>query len=212
MWQTAFNQNPPVASSPWLLTAHYSINTLRLSQKDTISSEKIFFSKLLAIIKKFNGKKLDTTVLTIGNIDGDMIRDTIFSRVYYQSDSIYVNSKWVKNNNILWQYKYSTPYYSFDSDMLNYATTSTWTIFAVGIVYGPPEIYSRSEGPPPDSIVCSKGVVDLKESGIKTDMEQYKTYLQNFKGDLIGFGNPEGREGLWIWYKPAGRLISYYQP
>src|SRR5688572_23336171 len=36
-------------------------------QNDTIADEKIYFSKLLNIINDFNGKKLDTTLLTVGN-------------------------------------------------------------------------------------------------------------------------------------------------
>jgi hypothetical protein len=181
-------------------------------KNDTISSEKIFFSKLLNIIKDFSGRKLDTTLLTIGNIDGDDVRDTIFSRVYYDSDSIFVDSKWMKNNNINWDYRYANPYLSFDSDLFNYDTRSIWAIFAVGIVYGLPEILSRQDGPAPDSLVYSQGISDLKEAGIKVTEEDYKKYIQNFKGELLVIGEPETREGLWIWYQPAGQLISYFQP
>jgi hypothetical protein len=42
--------------------------------------------------------------------------------------------------------------------------------------------------------------------------KQYKAYLRDFKGDLLTYGQPESREGLWIWYKPAGRMITYYHP
>jgi hypothetical protein len=44
------------------------------------------------------------------------------------------------------------------------------------------------------------------------DKEQYRAYLQDFKGDLLEYGQPASREGLWIWYKPAGRMITYYHP
>lgn len=190
---------------------------LEAYQNDTISSEKIFFSKLVNIIKDFNGRKLDTTVLTIGNIDGDTDRDTIFSRVYYNSNNIYVDSKLIKNNNVLWNYKYSNPYLSFNADLLNYNTRSIWTIFAVGILYGIPEINSRQEfdehiDSSVQNYVYDYGVADLKKMRIKINKEDYKTYLQNFKGDLLGFGEPETREGLWIWYEPARRIITYYQP
>jgi hypothetical protein len=181
-------------------------------QNDTISSEKLFLSKLLNIVRDFNGRKLDTTVLTIGNIDGDDVRDTIFSRVYYDSDSIFVDSKWIKNNHISWEYKYANPYLDFESDLFNYDSRNIWAIFAVGIVYGPPEIHSRLDGPPPDSLVYRQGIADLKEVGIKVTEADYENYLQNFKGELLVIGEPETREGLWIWYKPAGRLISYFQP
>jgi hypothetical protein len=181
-------------------------------QNDTISSEKIFVSKLLNIIKDFSGRTLDTTLLTVGNIDGGDARDTIFSRVYYDSDSIFVDSKWVKNNNIVWDYRYANPYYSFDSDLFNYGTRSIWAIFTVGILYGIPEIHSRQEVGQVDSIIYDQGFSDLKEAGIHINIEDYKKYVQNFKGNLLAIGEPETRERLWIWYKPAGILITYYQP
>lgn len=190
-------------------------------QKDTSSYDTVFLSKLLAIVKKFNGKKMDTTLLTIGNIDGDMGKDTIFSRVYYHPDSIYVDSKWIKDNKILWNYKYTNPYYSFYSDLLNYDPTTInpaniWEVFSIGVIYGSPEFEARLEIENDDTaahnMVIEAGIDDLKEAGIKIDTADYKKYLRNFKGNPIGFGNPEGREGLWIWYQPARRFITYFQP
>lgn len=186
-------------------------------QNDTIAEEKKYFSKLLHIINEFNGKKLDTTLLTIGNIDGDIEKDTIFSRVYYNSNRIYVNSKWLKNNKVIWNYKYANPYLSFNSALLNYDTRSIWTIFAVGILYGTPAINARKEfdehvDSSVQNYVYDYGVADLKKAGAKINKEEYKTYLQNFKGELLEFGEPETREGLFIWYQPAKRIITYYQP
>ena len=181
-------------------------------QNDTIASEKILFSKLINIIKDFNGKKLDTTLLTIGNIGDDIVKDTIFSRVYYDSDSIYVDSKWIKNNVIIWNYKYANPYYSFNTDLFDYTTRSIWAIFTVGILYGIPEIHSRQDVGQVDSMIYIQGISDLKEAGIHVKKEDYKKYLQNFKGNLLAIGEPETRERLWIWYKPAGILITYFQP
>lgn len=179
---------------------------------DTASYDKKFVSNFFDIIEKFNGKKLDTTILTIGNLDGDLDQDTIFSRVYYDADTIYVDSKWIKNNHVLWKYKYTDPYTSLDASLYD-STRNTWVCFAVGIIYGPPDISPRNVV---DSgvltLVYDQGVDDLNSVGIHTDKEQYKTYLQNFKGDLLAYGQPESREGVWIWYKPARRMITYYQP
>jgi hypothetical protein len=63
-----------------------------------------------------------------------------------------------------------------------------------------------------DSLVYSQGVEDLDSAGIHTDVEKYEAYLRDFKGELITCGQPESRERLWIWYKPAGLMITYYQP
>lgn len=71
----------------------------------------------------------------------------------------------------------------------------------------------RSEvGSGVNSIILDEGLDDLNKMGIRLDTEAYKTYLREFKGGLLSFGQPEFREGLWIWYKPAGRMITYYHP
>jgi len=178
---------------------------------DTVAYDKIFVSNFFGLIKKFNGKKLDTTILTFGNIDGGPDRDTVFSRVYYNGDSVYVDSKWIKNNHILWRDKYSDPFTELSADLFSDSSRNTWVCFAIGVLYGPPDFYPRTEMAA-DSMVYSQGVEDLDSAGIHTDVEKYKAYLEEFKGGFITCGQPESRERLWIWYKPAGRMITYYQP
>jgi len=179
---------------------------------DTASYDKKFILNFFDIIKKFNGKKLDTTILTIGNLDGDLDQDTIFSRVYYDSGSIYVDAKWIKNHHVLWEDKYSDPYTELNVDLYD-STRPVWVSFAIGIVYGPPDFHARNEMDPSAlGMVYDQGVDDLNHAGIRIDEEQYKAYLEDFKGDLLTYGEPESQEGLYIWYKPAGRMITYYHP
>jgi len=180
-------------------------------QHDTVAYDRKFVSNFFDVIKKFNGKKLDTTILTFGNIDGDPDQDTIFSRVYYDGDSVYVDSKWIKNNHILWRDKYSDPYTELNAALFSDSSRNTWVCFAIGVLYGPPDFYPRTEMPA-DSMVYSQGVEDLNSAAIHTDVEKYKAYLGGFKGGFITCGQPESRERLWIWYKPADRMITYYQP
>jgi len=178
---------------------------------DTNSYDKKFIAHFADIIKQFSGKKLDTTLLTIGNLDGDPAHDTIITRVYYHSDSIYVDSKWIKDNQVLWTDKYTDPFTELNADVFGHTSRNTWPCFAIGILYGPPDIYPRTEMTA-NSMVYTQGLEDLKQAGIRLTMDQYKTYLQVFKGQLIACGDPNSRERLWIWYKPAGRMITYYQP
>jgi len=110
---------------------------------DTVSYDKRFVANFMDILRKFDGKKLDTTILTIGNLAGDLLPDTIFSRVYYEADSIFVDSKWIKNNQVLWRDKYSDPYTSLDVNLFSDTSRNTWMCFAIGIVYGPPGISRR---------------------------------------------------------------------
>lgn len=178
---------------------------------DTASNDKKFDSIFFDIIKQFNGKKLDTTILAIGNLEGNLDRDTIFSRVYYDSGSIYVDSKWIKNHQVLWKYRYADPYTELNADLFD-STRPTWVCFAIGIVYGTPAFETRREEVDSGMVhlVLDLGVYDLNTAGIHTDKEEYRAYLKDFKGELLTFGQPASREGLWIWYKPAGRMITYY--
>jgi hypothetical protein len=177
---------------------------------DTAANDKRFDSLFFDIIRKFNGKKLDTTILTIGNLDGDLDKDTIFSRVYYDSGSINVNAKWIKNHHVLWEDTYADPYTELNAPLFD-STRPTWVCFAIGIIYGPPDFQTRQQvDSGVFSLVIDQGLDDLKRAGIHLDKEQYKAYLQDFKGDLLAYGQPFEREGVWIWYKPAGRMITYY--
>ncbi|HWB94832.1 MAG TPA: hypothetical protein VG605_23415 [Puia sp.] len=180
-------------------------------EHDTAAYDKKLVSNFFGLIKKFDGKKLDTTILTFGNIDGDSDQDTISTRVYYNEDSIYVDSKWIRNNHILWRDNYVDPYTDLNANLFTDSGRNTWICFAIGVLYGPPDFYPRTEMTA-DSIVYSQGVEDLDSAGIHTDIENYKAYLRDFKGELITCGQPESRERLWIWYKPANRMITYYQP
>ncbi len=85
----------------------------------------------------------DSTIPTIGNLEGDLDQDTIFSRVYYDADSIYVDSKWIKNNHVLWKDKYVDPYTELGADLLD-SSRNTWVYFAIGVIYGPPDILPRN--------------------------------------------------------------------
>ncbi len=136
---------------------------------DTASYDKKFVTNFFDIIKKFNGKKLDTTILTIGNLDGDLDQDTIFTRVYYDAGSIYVDSKWIKNHHVLWRDKYTDPYIELNADLFD-STRPTWVCFAIGVIYGPPEFHARTElDTSALSLVYDQGVDDLNSAGIHLD-------------------------------------------
>lgn len=182
-------------------------------RKDTDAADQAVYAKFFDLVKEFNGRRLDTTVLTIGNIDGDKVGDSIFTRIYYESDSIYVESKWIKGKEVMWHYKFTDPYDDLAIALYNDSSRNTWPSFAIGVLYGAPEFRSQQEVDTSVlNLVYDQGVSDLNSAGIKITKEQYKAYLQAFKGDLLVYGDPESREGVWIWYKPAGRLITYYQP
>jgi hypothetical protein len=102
---------------------------------------------------------------------------------------------------------------TFTIDPVYDSTRPVWVSFAIGVIYGPPDFYVRNGMDSSNlSWVYDEGVDDLKSAGIHVDKEQYKAYLRDFKGDLLICGQPESRERLWVWYKPASLMITYFQP
>ena len=89
--------------------------------------------------------------------------------------------------------------------------------FAIGIIYGCPDIESYQESnnridTAVKRLACELGISYLKEKGIRVNELDYKKYLKNYKGNLLNFGDPESDEGIWIWYQPAKCLVRYYLP
>ena len=132
---------------------------------DTVSYDRKFATHFRAILERFNGKKLDTTVLTIGNLAGEPSPDTIYSRVYYKKDTVFVSSKWIKNNQVLWQDRYTDPYSSLDTNLFRDTSSNTWLYFAIGVVYGAPEILPRDHVDTSVlNLVYQFGLDDLKKA------------------------------------------------
>lgn len=181
--------------------------------RDTSSYDKRFGSNFIRLINTFKDRKLDTTILTVDNIDGDSVPDTITTRAYYHAHKIIVDSRWIKSNTVLWRDRFTDPYTELNDDLFNPAASDPWVTFGIGVFYGPPDFYPFSVF---DSggiwSVYNQGIEDLNSAGIHTTKDEYKAYLDNFKGHLLTCGQPESRERLWIWYKPAARMITYYQP
>src|SRR5258706_761479 len=183
----------------------------------TESFKAKFISRLIAVMQQFNGNVLDTTMIVVGNLDGDNKQDTIRNRVYLVSKDVTVKSSWVVNNDTLWKSEFQNPYFVIDTNHLFEPDTTArglWLTFSTAINYSIPTIESKAEFD--NSFGKSKqmlfdfGISELKQKGINISLKEYQEYLNNFKGELLNFGEPENREGLYIWYQPAKCFITYY--
>jgi hypothetical protein len=61
-------------------------------------------------------------------------------------------------------------------------------------------------------MIVSIGLEWAKRNDLKISKDEYTKYLDNFKGDIIAYGHPENREGLFIWYEPVKDLVLLYAP
>ncbi|MTI19948.1 hypothetical protein E1176_02840 [Fulvivirga sp. RKSG066] len=178
------------------------------------AAEKKISQQTLENIEIFNGKRVNEEILTIGNIDGIGKQDTIRTYIIVQNDTVYVKSRWIRKNDIIWQFDLADPYLylSDDNPLFEYEKSPVWTRLTIAKNYTVPELTPVSQYEYIDlKWVISSGLHDLKANNVNIDSTTYKAYLDNFKGMLVGFGDPEIRK-LAIWHEPSKRFVSYYTP
>ena len=187
------------------------INKYQEQLRKSTGTEKEFILQLLHTIKIFELKKLDTTILQIGHFDAINVQDTIRTRIYEKSDTIYVYSEWRKNETTLWHKEIKNPYtWISESKLFQYDTRDKWVTFTIGIYQAVPEINNIKEYQDLKELAFENGLENLKSIGIIIKMEEYKNYILNYQGDLITYGEPVARDGMFIWYKPAKRFLLHY--
>ncbi len=186
--------------------------------EDTFSHDRKFIKKLLGVIHKFDGKQLDTTITSLENVDGTGHRCKLISRIYLYGDAVFVDSWITRKHDTLWNNRLKNPYIYVGShysglNLFDWKKRSAWVIFTVGIFYGSPtfvrfpKFYIDAS-----KMILGEGNEDLKNRGILISSDRWESYLKNFKGNLLTYGDPEARESFFIWYEPCKCFITYYAP
>ena len=198
---------------------YYNSDTSFISEcQNTLSKltnewDKKFLYQLIETFEKFSNKALDTVLYTTCFIETNERLDTITTRIFENENEIIVYYSWVKNGKLLWEKKLINPFiFALEDDPFFHNEEGIkWIRFTTGIYYAPPEIYEISDIELYDSFV-ERVLSELQELGFSTDKESYKQYIENFTGNLIVWGDPEGRDGAFIWYEPLQRFVIYYHP
>lgn len=174
-------------------------------------NELVFIKELITTMKRYSSRNLDTTVFSLGKIDTDNTIDTIRSRVFKEKNDIIVQSTWSKSGRIYWTYTLKNPYLWISNNKLfDYQLRSYWVTFTIGFLYAVPDIESIQKYSTLLEIATTTGIQNLESSGIKEDPDSYKKYLSSFLNDLVSWGDPEEREGLFIWYEPQQKFVLFY--
>lgn len=191
---------------------------------DKLKYDSGFNNMLFHIINEFNGRPLDTTIVTAGKFDEKGNICKINTRVYLFCDTVFVDSKLYEKNRLLWQYVFKEGWmpegYRCNPIFLDSVPNNSWIYFTCGVYAGPPEFLDyKNNGPrilegfPSDGkMVIDNDLSDSKNKGINIPEKQFRTYLKNFKGDLLLYGDLVHREQLFIWYSPAKCFILFYAP
>jgi hypothetical protein len=144
-----------------------------------------------------NSDKFDTVMYLICHITNDI--DTVSTRVNLKGDSTYVFYCWTKNQNVLWAENLVSS--TVKSEKMRHKVEDFI-----------PETYKVSDFQDLMDFCVDFGVDDLMKKGHEVDTASYRKYVLNYKGDLITWGHPESREGLFIWYEPLKIFVLFYQP
>ncbi|MEQ8926437.1 MAG: YARHG domain-containing protein [Fulvivirga sp.] len=176
--------------------------------------DKQFMNKMFQTIEQFKGRPADTTVLTVGNIDGIGKLDTVTTQVYVLDDTVYVESNWTRNGELLWSDKIKTPYLQINNDdIFAYDLRHPWVTFTIAVNYGAPELSKRADYSGIDretALKMAKWYIERKN--LEISEEEYTQYFDSFNGQLFIFGEPEIWHELLQWYEPKKVFILYYAP
>ena len=174
--------------------------------------DKKFINHLLKTIEEFQSRKLDTTFIGLGRFEENNEIDTIKTRVFEETGKIIVYSSWTKNGKLLWEKQITDPYmWINDNPLFEGGKRSKWVTFTIGVYHTAPNIYRIEEYENLRAGSVKLGIEDLEKNGFKVESDLFKNYVENYKGDLMDWGDPEGREGLFIWYEPLKRFVAYYK-
>ena len=201
-------------------TSYFISECKNMLSKYTEEWDKKFILQLIETYEKFSNKVLDTVLYTTCFIETNERLDTIQTRIFENGDEIVVHYSWVKNGELLWEKKFTNPYLWVNYDMFfdnkKWTKWEKWITFTIGIYYAPPDIQKIDEFLSLDiglkELVVRMGLNELQELGFTIDRESYEQYVENFNGNLIVWGDPEGRDGLFIWYEPLQKFVCFYRP
>ncbi|MCV9388438.1 YARHG domain-containing protein [Reichenbachiella ulvae] len=175
---------------------------------------KQFLAKMFQTIDQFEGRPADTTMFTIGNIDGIGNQDTIKTHIQAVDNDIFVSSTWSRKGEIIWSNSQKNPYLGINSDdIFSYEGRHPWVTFTIALNYSSPELSSRNDYAGIDretAIKMAEWYIERKNLNIS--MVEYTSYFDSFDGQLILFGEPEIRHELMQWYEPKKQFILYYAP
>lgn len=98
------------------------------------AGEQAFFALLMETLEQFEQRAVDTTLLTIGNIDGQGPPDTITSTVTVEQGKVLFHSRWVRQGEVLWEEDLPDPYMALnESEVFDYEQRSPWVTLTTAL-------------------------------------------------------------------------------
>jgi hypothetical protein len=188
------------------------INKIISLKTNASERELIFITELQNTISKFDKKPADTLIIQLVNLDDIDPLDTIYNRIFIRNDTVFLKSKWSRKNELLWSSELVDPYlWISDRNEFAYDTRSVWVTFTIAINYSLPNFLDANDFPQiSKETAIAMGSADLNR--MQFDTTELPEYLTNFHGQLLENGDPELRQGLFIWHEPSKKFIYYYRP
>jgi len=169
---------------------------------------KTFKNQIQKTINSLKNKPIDSTILTVGYINSDTLPDTIVNRIYLIKPAILIKSEWIKDEKTVWEEEISNPYMWVNEKLTptnDSSNTDLWVTLTIALNYSLPELVKKDEF---NNINSDFSFPDLSPKEKTKAIE----YLANSSCDLLIHGQPEERNGLYLWYEPQNQFILYYAP
>lgn len=176
--------------------------------------EKTYLREIIQTMSKYRYLSEGFSIEKKEDITGDGRQDLLKTSVQINAGEVLCNSEVISNNKIIWKESLTDPYLGLGkSSLFNPDESDIWVRFYIASKYAAPKIISITEYEHISIDFASQlGLIALKEIGYSVSKSEYIKYLENYKGELIDHGEPEGGGELLIWYAPAEKFITYYAP
>ena len=149
----------------------------------------------------------DTTFLQCMDVNTDGLMDTLVTNLVKSNDTIYV-SYFLKERQAVMEIGHFIDIHL--ASMSDCSEKKEWFDF---VKYGSNfDVFEFSNFNHLMDFAIEFGINDIEKHGFNVDKEEYKNYLQHYKGALFAYGHPEMQEGLFIWYEPLKRFVLFYHP
>lgn len=185
------------------------VSIISLKELFSLAKAKNFgsFPKSQTCTRRADWNNCDTTFLQYMDVNTDGLMDTLITDLVKSNDTIYVSYFLKDQQTVIEVGNFIDTYLSSLSDC---SKKKDWFDF---VKYGSDiDVFEFSDFKHLTSFAIEFGMNDLKKHGFNIDKEEYKDYLQSYKGTLFAYGHPEMQEGLFIWYEPLKRFVLFYHP
>ena len=170
-----------------------------------------FMDSVRALMVRFNGRVLDTTIVTKANFRGNGALDTLLCRVWWNGAKIIDDEVVKMGADTVWNSRFEDRNFDIQTPAYNKnGKIRTWELFVAEVLGGAAGTYLHEKNILRDSLAVEFGAGSKSQDGKVLDTLVYAKYLDSFSGDLLDLTGGEYEGGVYVWYEPFKMFLPYY--